>query len=207
MTVPDLVLVVSHALAGTVALAVGTAITMLPKGTPLHRRLGNVFVWAMLAVGLSGITMAILRPNSFLMNMGIFSAAMAWSGRRIMKHRTSRVYVDVALAIILVGVSLALYGMAMAGTAVVIPVVFATAILIMAVTELRVALQRRQGPLPRATVLARHIGLMGGALIASWTAFIVVNGVVPWPIVGWIGPSVIGTAIITHAIRRRVAKA
>ena len=64
----------------------------------------------------------------------------------------------------------------------------------------------RSKALARDRKWRRHIGLMGGALISAWTAFLVVNQIplLP-PLMSWIGPSIIGTAIIIRTIRKYVA--
>lgn len=47
-----------HVAGAIVALAAGTAVALLPKGTPLHRRIGWVFVLAMAVVALSSLLIA-----------------------------------------------------------------------------------------------------------------------------------------------------
>ncbi len=42
-----------------------------------------------------------------------------------------------------------------------------------------------------------HLGNMMGAYIASFTAFLVVNEVLP-PLVGWLGPTVLGSFYIAY---------
>jgi uncharacterized membrane protein len=47
-----------HVAGAVVALAAGTAVALLPKGTPLHRRIGWIFVPAMAVVALSSLLIA-----------------------------------------------------------------------------------------------------------------------------------------------------
>lgn len=53
-----------HIAAGLLALAVGAVALCATKGSPLHRRSGLVFVFAMLVMSSSGVLMAVfVKPN------------------------------------------------------------------------------------------------------------------------------------------------
>ena len=66
--------------------------------------------------------------------------------------------------------------------------------------------QFQKGP-PRFGRLRRHVILMGASYIAAWTAFLLTNPIVrlgdPWdrPL-HMLGPTVVGTVLITVALRR-----
>lgn len=51
-----------HVLGGAIAILSGLLTLVLRKGGPLHRKLGRVFVYAMLVMSLTGVVMAIGRP-------------------------------------------------------------------------------------------------------------------------------------------------
>lgn len=198
------VLLAIHVVGGSAALCVGTAIAVLRKGDHRHKMYGRLFVWTMLAASISGVTMSILKPNEFLLLVGLFSSYMAWSGWRILRAHPKQSVLQIipAVALVVVAVAMAVIA-ATSQESTVIPLFFAAGMMMIGATDIRVALQLRKGPLSRKLSISRHVSLMGGALIAAWTAFLVVNISLPqfqWIL--WIGPSVIGTIGLTRASRR-----
>jgi uncharacterized membrane protein len=200
------VLLAIHVVGGSAALCVGTAIAVLRKGDHRHKMYGRLFVWTMVAASISGVTMSILKPNEFLLLVGLFSSYMAWSGWRILRAHPMQIALQIipAVALVVVAIAMAVIA-AISQESTVIPLFFAAGMMMIGATDIRVALQLRKGSLSRKLSISRHVSLMGGALIAAWTAFLVVNISLPqfqWIL--WIGPSVIGTIGLTRAGRRYV---
>lgn len=193
-----------HVVGGSAALCVGTAIAVLKKGDQRHKMYGRLFVWSMLAASILGILMSIMKPNPFLLLIGLFSGYMAWSGWRILRAKPEHAVVQLMAPIALIAVAMGMAVIAATSNeSTIVPLFFAAGMVFIGVTDVRVALRLRSGPLPKKLVISRHLGLMGGALIAAWTAFLVVNISLPqfqWIL--WIGPSVIGTIGLTRAGRR-----
>jgi len=71
-----------HVLSGIVALGSATFATSSRKGASFHRRVGAVFFWAMLGVGVTAIPVTFVRPNPFLFFIALFSFYMAFAGYR-----------------------------------------------------------------------------------------------------------------------------
>jgi hypothetical protein len=194
---------VVHVIAGTLALVIGTVISFLPKGDARHKALGRWFVYGMFTVTVSAAVMAIYYPNSFLLLMALFAGYLTFVGWRTMLWPRKK---DAGLVppVLLLLIGLSQFVVAATGNApnVVVTLFFGVLISLLALNEIRVVRAAHAKPPTRSTRYRRHITLMGGALISSWTAFAVVNLPGPWSLVGWILPSVAGTVFITAAIRR-----
>ncbi|MGB1276726.1 MAG: DUF2306 domain-containing protein, partial [Nannocystaceae bacterium] len=75
------VLYTLHIVAGGLALASGLVALISKKGRTLHRLAGRLFVIAMITIAISATVLALVRPNNFLLFLGLFSAYLALSGR------------------------------------------------------------------------------------------------------------------------------
>jgi uncharacterized membrane protein len=201
-----------HIGAGSAALVASAVSLYAPKGGPLHRRAGRAFVAAMLAVGASALTLAVLRPSAFLFTVGLFSlylVAAGWEAARPgpMRRRAA----TAALAMLVAAVCMT----AIAGAAFLewpgaahlvgrLPpaalLTFAPIGAIFAVQDLRA--WAAGGAEPHRRRVARHLARMGGAAIAAWTAFVVVNARFLPPPVAWIGPTLLLLPVILYWQRR-----
>ena len=74
MTTTHLVLRYIHIIGGTLALSTGLAAMLLPKGSQLHRRAGNVFFVSMLMLSVAGVALASLYSRNAGNIMGGFVA-------------------------------------------------------------------------------------------------------------------------------------
>ena len=77
----------AHIAAGFIALTVGPFAMFSVKGGTLHRRAGTVYVWAMVAVVISAVVLAIYRPNPFLLGIAVLSFYLTFSGYRALFHK------------------------------------------------------------------------------------------------------------------------
>jgi uncharacterized membrane protein len=209
---PYLAILIVHIGAGGAALLASLAALYAPKGGPLHRRAGRAFVAAMLAVGASALTLAILRPNAFLFTVGLFSLYLVTAGWEAARPgRVSRRAAAVALAMLVAAVCM--IGIAGAvlldwpGAARLVGRLPPVALLVFGAIgaafgaqDLRAwAAARPESPRQR---IARHLARMGGAAIAAWTAFVVVNARFLPPPVAWIGPTLLLLPVILYWQRR-----
>ena len=80
-------LLVAHIAVGFTALAVGPFAMFSAKGGTLHRRAGMVYVWAMVAVVITAVVLAVYRPNLFLLGVAVFSFYLTFSGYRALFHK------------------------------------------------------------------------------------------------------------------------
>lgn len=76
-----------HLLAAILALIVAPIAMATRKGADAHRRWGMVFVWALVVVALSGITISILDLEWHHAMVAVFSFHLAGSGLRSLRHK------------------------------------------------------------------------------------------------------------------------
>ncbi len=103
-------LLVVHVLSGVVALGAAVFATASRKGALFHRRVGSVFFWAMLGVGVTAIPVTFVRPNPFLFFIALFSFYMAFAGYRRGRKRHSDTAIDVVGAWLMVVFALVMIG-------------------------------------------------------------------------------------------------
>jgi len=193
-------ILIVHILAGALALGMaGTAIGTT-KGGIWHRRAGNTYVLSMLVVTLTTFALVSIRPNLFLLVIGIFSFYLVFTGWRaaLLRDGCPR-WPDhlggLAMAVTaLLMMGLGLRGLVGAGGAQpVILLVFGSIGLTMALSDWR---DWRAGPVTGKARIARHLTRMLAGTIATITAAVVVNFTFLPALVTWLGP----TALITPLI-------
>jgi uncharacterized membrane protein len=180
---------------GAAGVALGTA-----KGATWHRRAGQIYVLAMLAVTLTTFVLVSVRPNLFLFVIGIFSFYLVFTGWRAALLREGRPqWIDH-----LAGGAMALTGAAMLGLGAlgltgaggaqpVILIIFGSIGLTMALSDWR---DWHAGPVTGKARISRHLTRMLAGTIATITAAAVVNLNFLPDLVTWLGP----TALITPLI-------
>lgn len=189
-----------HILAGCVALAMAGIAMGAAKGSLWHRRAGNAYVLGMLVVTLTTIALVAIRPNLFLLVIGIFSFYLVFTGWRAAMLRDGRPDWPDQLA----GMAMAATGLVMMGLGLggllgaggaqpVILLVFGSIGLSMALSDWR---DWRAGPVTGKARIARHLTRMLAGTIATITAAVVVNLTFLPALVTWLGP----TALITPVI-------
>jgi hypothetical protein len=103
---PEL-LTLFHVLSGTLCVGAGGTAFLAPKGRPVHRAAGTVFLVSMLATALSGAVIGILEPDRLLITAfaGLLAAYLVLTGWRTARWRTGRPggFEWVALVAILAG--------------------------------------------------------------------------------------------------------
>lgn len=203
-TVLDTLLVI-HIVSGAIALVSGTVNMVRAKGGPGHRRVGSVFVYSMLTSGISAVILALVRPNPFLMAIGVFTVYLVTSAIHSLRPTTSNTPAADALRILpLVGA--ALYLAYLGGTSLYAGNSFGAVPLVFSV--LMGGFAFRDAKYPAEHRIRRHIQRIAGAYIASLTAFLVVNAhympMVP-PVVLWLLPTAAIVPLIVRWSRRYAA--
>jgi len=99
-----------HVVSGVVALGTALISVGVAKGATLHRRVGTIFFWAMLGVGITAIPVTFVRPNPFLFFIAIFSFYMAFAGYRRGQRRHVDTALDVAAAWLMVAFGVVMVG-------------------------------------------------------------------------------------------------
>lgn len=191
-----------HIGAGTLALASGTVALVSRKGVGLHRRAGTLFFIAMVANTLASFVLATIHPSAFLLAIGVFSLYLVFAGWRAIVSRGPKAQaLDWAAALIMLAVGIFMIGRA--GWEMFLgPIGANPALLVfggiggaLAVEDLRSFAH----VLPRGPErLSRHLTRMVAAMIATTTAFAVVNLHQLPQLVPWLGPTVIGVPLIVY---------
>ena len=82
MTLTHTILRYAHITAGTLTLLTGVLAMALPKGSPLHRKAGNVFFGSMLVLGIAGVVLSLIKVPNMGNIMGgttaVYMVATAW---------------------------------------------------------------------------------------------------------------------------------
>lgn len=200
-TIADVVLV-SHIIAGFVALFAAPVAMVTLKGSLWHRRAGKLYFWAMAAVALSSLVLVFFRPNPFLLLVAVFSFYMAFTGYRVLYRKngergTALDWLASGLTFHS-GVGLITLGLwqptSMFAGAPVAAIVFGA---LAAAGSLRDMWGYAHKPADPRAWLYGHISGMLGAYIATLTAFSAVNFVFLPPVVRWLWPTVIGIPAIS----------
>jgi uncharacterized membrane protein YwzB len=161
-----------HISAGFTALFAGTLVQLFKKGTLTHRRLGLVFYYAMLMTGASALWLAFIRESEFLFCIGVFALYQTLSGKRAIENKSlNPTWLDYFLSFIAFA-----NGVYMIFTLNIVLVVFGALCTSLAVQDGWLYLKLRRGKeLEKNAWLRKHIGMMMGSYIATFTAFLVVN--------------------------------
>lgn len=189
-----------HILGGFIALASAGISVATVKGSLWHRRAGSIYVLAMLIVTLTTLALVAIRPNIFLLVIGIFSFYLVFTGWRSARVRDGRPRSVDHLA----GAVMALTGLGMlgfgasglltsSGSQPILLLIFGSIGLVMSLSDWR---DWRAGPIAGKSRIARHLTRMLAGTIATLTAAVVVNATFLPTLVAWLGP----TAVITPLI-------
>lgn len=163
---------VSHIIAGAAALLSGTAALFLRKFSSNHPKAGKVFFISTLGVAFSALFMAMVKPNMFLLTIGIFTFFQTYAGYRSIWDKSLQPS-GLDLLVWLIG---AINGLAMVMQGNIVIWVFGGIQIALVLVDLRTYIVLwRGGSLPNNAWLRRHLGMMLGAFTAVVTAFIVVN--------------------------------
>lgn len=205
-------LLIVHVLAGAVSLATALLAMSVKKGSRNHRKVGTVYFWAMLVVGVTAIPVTFIRPNPFLFAIAIFSFYFAFAGYRRGKTKYEPNSVDkiaawlmaiTALGMIFYGVYMAIF-IAPIGWAL---FAFGCIGLQNSIEDVRDFAKK----LSFYEKTARHLQRMIAGTIATVTA-VLVQQVAPlldprtiWPTVLWLSPTVVLVPLIFIWSRRVLA--
>lgn len=203
-----------HIVFGFVALATGAGAILTKKGGRRHRRLGRTYVYAMAAVSVTALVLLALDQTLgriFLGLVAVFSFYFAFTGYRVLSRKRTidaPGTVDWAAAGLLGATGVALLAMGVwfladgidFGTVV---VVFGVIAVVFTTNDVR---QFRATDHDPRTWFFEHIQRMGGAYIATVTAFASVNVTFLPTVVVWLLPTAIGTVAIWYVSRQYHAK-
>jgi uncharacterized membrane protein len=198
-----------HAFFGSVGLLTGIGSIIVKKGGRNHKRLGKWFTWSMISSSVISLVVARMpgHINSFLFLIGIFTIYMVLAGNRALTFKSvkktkansldksiSGSMVLCALLMIGFGVNGLLHGYDQS----ILFVVFGGFGIFLPYGDYMLFKKTLEN---RKLWLINHLGRMLGALIASFTAFLVA-GMHYDNLWAWLAPTVVGTAYITYWIKK-----
>jgi len=200
------VLLIIHVTAGSIALAAGTLAALAPKGRKLHNRSGLVFAAAMAASTLAGLALSLIKDNGFLFAISMFTLYLVGTGYLFGTLRQMENLRKALRPAGVLGLLFAVYmlwvGWRAGGQALMVLGIFGTMLAGFSIADLAL-------PLKPTSRIPRHAGRMGGAFIAAVTAVLVVNVSIDPAWVLWLGPTFVGTLLLTVGIsrwRRKVSR-
>lgn len=198
------ILIIIHAICGSIALIAGTLSMIFRKGQKWHKLTGKVFYIFMTATAVSALIVAVMpgHVNPFLFTIGVFTWYLVWTGNAALRYKNKDVNVTfdkiVSFVMLFTGVGMVLYPYVVYGKIIIVLAVFGILGMLLALIDLNCF---RQAENLRKIWLRLHITKMIGGYIAAFTAFIVVTGAIPG-IAGWLLPTAPGLAVIFYWVRK-----
>jgi uncharacterized membrane protein len=204
-------LLIVHIVAGTTGLLSGTLAAIVKKGSSAHKVSGQFFFWGMLLASIAALVLSNLpeHHNLFLFAVGGFTLYMIVSGYRVIfAKRNAKIktapnylpdYVIQLLGVLFGGFLLwmGIKSLLNEETFGIVPIVFG----VININFARVDFQLIYSKKPIQSFWMRnHIVRMMGGMIASYTAFLVVNIKIQPNWILWLAPSLIGSLLITYFI-------
>lgn len=214
-------MLILHVISGFVSLLCGAVAIFTKKGKGVHIYAGRIYFWSMIAVAITALYLSVVYFLPFLFLVAIFSYYLTWTGFKSIHWKnnplTGIVYWFDAIVIHLAGLFglimilfalLSLFGIHVHETISslkIVLLVFGVGTSIFAWEDVMIFHKGNHGS--RFLWMYMHIGRMLGAYIATFTAFLVVNGAFfPSPLIAWLGPTIIGTPLIFYWIRKYRSK-
>ena len=201
------ILIYIHAFFGGVGLITGIGSIIVKKGSAVHKKMGKLFSIGMLISSLISLVITWMphHENTFLFLIGLFTIYLVLAGNRALTFKKKK-YADwkdkmISGAMLFFSVIMLLnggYGLFNQTEMSVLFLFFGGFGLLMSIQDFRFY---KNSEKPKNTWLRLHIGKMVGALIASFTAFIVA-GLGIGNIISWTLPTVIGTLYIIYWKRK-----
>ena len=190
----------AHIIAGFVALITGLCAMITKKGGKTHRLNGKIFFYSMLLVSASAIFISLVRTNMFLLMVGIFAFYQNYSGYRAIHNKSLRL--SIADKLVLFAATINSGFMIFSFNPVLVVFGFISGSLV--IDDFRIyLLLARNKEIPKSQWLVKHIGMMTGSYIATFTAFLVVNvqNFNPYWL-PWLAPTLLFVPLIIYWTRK-----
>ncbi|NNV54421.1 hypothetical protein [Limnovirga soli] len=210
------ILIIIHIAGGTLGLIAGTIAAAVVKGKKIHILAGRLFTTGMLAAAVSALIISNLpdHNNIFLFAVGGFTFYMvttAWRIIAVNKNKNAeKVFTPIDYLLFIFGLGFALFLIYLAATGIItgntfniVPGVFGLICLSFVWKDYQLLSGKSR---VKQVWLYNHITRMMGAMIASYTAFLVVNVQIDMQWILWLLPTLIGSILITKFVRKYVPK-
>ena len=206
-------LLILHILGGSAGLITGTIAASVKKGSKPHLLSGKIFFWGMFIASFSALILSWIpgHESIFLFAVGGFTLYMILSGyrivllKRIAKQR-DQIFSATDYLITIFGFLFAIFlliqsikGLVHGNTFSIVPGVFGLICMSYVLLDIRLLTGNTT---VKQSWMYNHIVRMMGAMIASYTAFLVVNVQIDMQWILWLLPSVIGSIFITLFLRK-----
>lgn len=192
------VLIITHAVSGSLGLLTGLVALFVKKGGITHKRFGRLFYYSMLLTAGLALFVSVLpgHQSPFLFVVGIFSSYFVLTGYRAIRFKNKNPQVVdfiISWVMIITGLAMISVPMIISKELNIVLTVFGLAGLMFSIQDVMIY---RKNEVLKQSWLKIHLGKMMGAYISAVTAFVVVNQLLPG-VYGWIAPGVIGGVFIT----------
>lgn len=193
-----------HIISGFSALLTGFIAILAQKGKKVHQNAGLIFFISMMLVCATAIGISLIKQNQFLLHIGIFSFFLVYSGFRSVRNKSLNPGLMDWTVILIAIINCVL----MLLTSLPVLIVFGAIGSFLAISDAKLLYDiKNKKEIHKSTWLIRHIGMMLGGYIATFTAFLVVNITLtslPW--LPWLLPTIIGTPLIAYWTRKYQTK-
>ena len=203
------IFLILHIVAGTTGLITGPISMLVQKGSRVHILSGLIFYYAMIIVSTSSFVLASLHNIPFLFAVGVFTAYLTLTGRRFMTqmqrgkpNQTGNYEIVIAVLTGIAGLYFLSYGIYLLVHQYIFGLVFlgfSVGITLFLLTDYKHIVLKNVSKL---FWLSQHISRMMGAMIASFTAFAVVNSTGRLSLLAWFGPTVVVVPFIILWLKR-----
>lgn len=201
------ILIYTHAFFGGVGLVTGIGSVIVKKGSPIHKKMGELFSIGMIISSLISIPISWMpnHENLFLFLIGLFTIYLVLAGNRALTFKTKEKadWVDKMVSgsmllfssiMVIIGIYSVLNDISFS----ILYLFFGAFGLFLTVKDF---IFYKNSKNPKNAWLIAHIGKMIGALIASITAFIIA-GLGIGSLIAWTLPTVLGTFYIVYWKRK-----
>lgn len=200
------ILLFTHILCGALSLLLGMFVLVLKKGNQLHKRIGNIYFYALLLASLVALPMSYLHPSYFLFVIAVFTSYMLLTGKRYINKSINN---KVTTADWILTVTMFLFGIAFMAFGIFNLVkqnYFGTVLLVFGGISLLFVYQDFINFTGKSSAknywLTTHLQRMIGSYVASVTAFLVVNNTILSGMAAWLLPTLLIVPLIVKWTRK-----
>ena len=203
---PSEITLIFHIIAGSIALTTMALSYLVKKGPKLHAKIGRIYVYSMIGVGITAVTLFIFGSPTFFLLIAFFSLYLVLVGWRFAVNRKGlitktdtiliRFGIIAGLLLLIFAIYIAFSGQAPFGLSnsfAIVPVVFAFLSIGLAYQQKK---SQQTGSNPKGKKrITLHLTYMGAGTISTITAFTIT--IFDHSIFTWLGATILITPILT----------